>query len=135
MIAAGFGCRAQCSAADICAALELALRDNGASATEVGGLFSTELVAAPALREAAATLGKPLVLLPWAALAAAAPAALTRSARVLERFGLPSIAETAALAGALELGRGSARGGARLLAPRLAAGAATCALARLAEEK
>jgi cobalt-precorrin 5A hydrolase len=128
VIAAGFGCRSRCSAADICAAFELALRANGACVAEVGGLFGAELAAAPALREAAARLAKPLVLLPWAALAATAGFALTRSTRVLARFGLPSIAETAALAGALELGRPRA---ARLLSPRLTSGAATCALARL----
>ena len=132
MIAAGFGCRSRCSAADICAALELALAANGARVADVNGLFGAELAAPAALREAAALLGKPLVLLPRAALAATAGSALTRSVRVLARFGLPSIAETAALAGALELGAGGTLA-ARLLSPRLAAGAATCALARLAE--
>jgi cobalt-precorrin 5A hydrolase len=129
MIAAGFGCRPSCSVADLCAALELVLRANGASLLEVRALFGAEVAAAPALLEAATALDKPLLLLPLATLEASAGAALTRSARVLERFGLPSIAETAALAGLRELGAG----GARLLSPRVAYGAATCALARPVE--
>ena len=142
MIAAGFGCRPSCSAADICRALALALEAQGARLADVAGLFGAQLAAPPGLLEAAATLDKPLVLLPLPALALAAGGALTRSARVLERFGLPSIAETAALAGALTLARSrtpgaspdEGAGSARLLAPRLAAGAATCALARGTEE-
>jgi cobalt-precorrin 5A hydrolase len=129
MIAAGFGCRPSCSVADVCAALELALRTSRASLPEVRALFGAEVAAAPALREAASTLDKPLLLLPLAALKDNAAAALTRSARVLERFGLPSIAETAALAGLRELGAS----GARLLSPRVAYGAATCALATWVE--
>jgi len=125
MIAAGFGCRPSCSVADVCAALELALHESGASLREVRALFGAEVAAAPALSEAASALDKPLLLLPIAALRGSAGAALTRSARVLERFGLPSIAETAALAGLLQLGASEAR----LLSARLACGAATCALA------
>ena len=129
LIAAGFGCRSSCSVADVCAALELALRTSLASLSEVRALFGADIAAATALREAASALDKPLVLLPLAALKGSASAALTRSARVLERFGLPSIAETAAHAGLLELGGA----GARLLGPRVAYGAATCALAAPAE--
>lgn len=125
MIAAGFGCRPSCSVADVCAALDLALRASGVSLAEVRSLFGAEVAAAPALREAASALDKPLVLLPLEALRSSAGAALTRSARVLARFGLPSIAETAALAGLLELGAPRAR----LLSPRVAGAAATCALA------
>jgi cobalt-precorrin 5A hydrolase len=126
MIAAGFGCRPSCCVADICAALELASRNSGVSLSELRALFGAEVAAAPALREAASVLDKPLVLLPLEALQGCATAALTRSARVLERFGVPSIAETAALAGLLALGARRAR----LLSPRVACGAATCALAR-----
>jgi cobalt-precorrin 5A hydrolase len=68
------------------------------------------------------------VLLPAAALAAHAGGAASRSPHVLARFELPSVAETAALAGAFELGH--RRAPVRLLAPRLLAGAAACALAR-----
>ena len=129
MIAAGFGCRPSCSVADICAALEAAVSGSGASLADVRGWFGAEVAAAPALLEAARARGMPLVLLPLSLLHGSARGALTRSARVLERFGLPSIAETAALAGVLELGAS----GSRLLAPRFACGAATCALARPTE--
>lgn len=134
MIAAGFGCRPCCTALDIRAALELALQASGVALGDVRGLFSIELLAAaPALRAAAEALDEPLVLLPLERLVAMAAGALTRSERVIARFGVPSIAETAALAGAIELGAGGMPRSARLLAPRLAAGAATCALARLTE--
>jgi len=75
----------------------------------------------PGLRAAAETLGLDLVFLPREALAAVAARLLTRSAAAQRQFGLDSVAEAAALAG----------GGpnARLLAPRLAAGGATCAIA------
>ena len=75
----------------------------------------------PALGEAASRLGLPLVHLPRTALEAVADQAVTRSPRVVELFNVPSIAETAALAGA---GPGS-----RLLLPRIAAGGVTCAIA------
>jgi cobalt-precorrin 5A hydrolase len=75
----------------------------------------------PGLRGAAEALGFELVFLSRAALAAAAPRLLTLSPAAQRRFGLDSVAEAAALAG----------GGpnARLLAPRLAADGATCAIA------
>ena len=69
--------------------------------------------------EAAVALGLPLVYLPANILAAAA--VVTKSARVTALFGTPSVAEAAALAGAGQ--------GARLLGPRLASPAATCAIA------
>jgi cobalt-precorrin 5A hydrolase len=75
----------------------------------------------PALGEAATRLGLPLVHLPRAALEAAADRAVTRSERVIALFGVPSLAETAALAGA---GPGS-----RLILPRMSAGGVTCAVA------
>ena len=73
------------------------------------------------LAQAAAQLGLPLVHLRLEQLQAQAPKALSRSAHVERHFGLPGVAETAALAGA--------GAGARLLGPRALAGGATCALA------
>ncbi|MBP0574469.1 cobalamin biosynthesis protein, partial [Mycobacterium tuberculosis] len=73
------------------------------------------------LAEAAAALGLPLVFLPEAALAAAAPGAVTRSERVVALFGVPSIAETAALA--------AAGPNARLVVPRRIVGPVTVAVA------
>jgi hypothetical protein len=65
--------------------------------------------------------------LPHAALAAQASGALTVSDAVTRRFELPSVAETAALAGADALARPGTS--VRLLAARLVAGSAVCALA------
>ena len=128
VIAAGLGCRVGCCAADVIAALRLALARDGVDLAAVRALYSAEFKAAEqSLRHAAAELDKPLVLLAHATLAAQAPWALTASAAVAARFDLPSVAETAALAGAFELGE--RRAPARLLSPRWVTGAATCALA------
>ncbi len=130
VIAAGLGCRASCSAADVIAALHMALTHNGLDVSAVRALYSLELKRGEeSLRRAAAELGRPLILLARAALAAQASRALTASAAVAARFDLPSVAETAALAGAFELGE--RRAPARLLSPRWVAGAAACALARV----
>lgn len=129
MIAAGLGCRSGCSPADIVAAVARAVAASGCSLADVRALYSAEFKAhEPGLCAAARELDKPLVLLPGAALAEQAARASTRSARVLGRFALPSVAETAALAGAFELGQ--RRAPAQLLSARQAAGGATCALAR-----
>jgi cobalt-precorrin 5A hydrolase len=130
VIAAGIGCRSNCVPADIEAAVRGAVAANGLRLADVRALYSAEFKAnEPGLRRAADALDKPLVLLPAAALAEQAGGAATRSPEVLARFELPSVAETAALAGAFELGQ--RRSPVRLLAPRLVAGAATCALARV----
>ena len=65
--------------------------------------------------------GVKLVFVPQADLEAAASRILTHSERVLAATGVPSLSEAAALA--------AAGPGARLLAPRVAVGPATCALA------
>ena len=129
MIAAGFGCRAGCSAADVRRALELALAAGDVSASEVLALYSADFkVTDLGLRRAAAELGRPLFFLPRSTLAASAAGVRTHSAQVAGRFQLPSVAETAALAGALALADG--RGAARLLGARQIAGGAACVLAR-----
>ncbi len=66
-------------------------------------------------------MAAPLTPLPLEALQAEAGRVLTRSEAVMARFGVPAIAEAAALAGA--------GAGGRLLGPRLAEGGATCAVA------
>ncbi len=123
MMVAGLGCRRGAPAEDVLAAITYALSVAGREATGLARLATSAAKAGePGLRHAAAVLGLELLSLPEAALHAAAPHCLTRSARALEATGLPSLAEAAALAGAGE--------GARLLGPRVAAGrAATCALA------
>ncbi|WP_242530731.1 cobalamin biosynthesis protein [Roseococcus thiosulfatophilus] len=123
MMVAGLGCRRGAAAEDVLAAIAAALAVAGRERAALAALATSVAKAGEAgLREAAATLGLELRALPEAALHAAAPRCLTRSARALDATGLPSLAEAAALAGAGE--------GARLLGPRVAAGrAATCALA------
>jgi cobalt-precorrin 5A hydrolase len=129
MIVAGLGCRAGCSPADIILALTRVVEQQGLALADVQALFSSEAKGAEdGLRQAAEQLGRPLVLLPHEALAARAAEALTTSAAVEARFELPSVAETAALAGALALAGSAAQ--IRLLAPRQVAGGAACALAR-----
>jgi cobalt-precorrin 5A hydrolase len=75
----------------------------------------------PGMVAAASAIGVPLVLIPPGDLAAAATRATTRSERVVALVGVASVAEAAALAAG-----GPA---ARLIAPRIAVGPATCALA------
>jgi cobalt-precorrin 5A hydrolase len=63
----------------------------------------------------------PLLVVPQRDLEAAGARTVTKSARVVALAGVPSVAEAAALAA------GGPR--ARLIAPRVAVGPATCALA------
>lgn len=79
------------------------------------------------LHEAARALGVELLFLPLDALRARKARSPTHSPRVQAMFGVGSVAEAAALAGA---GPGS-----RLIAPRVATSHAACAIARAAEEE
>jgi len=126
MIIAGVGCRKDASAAEIRAAIAAALERAGFAANALA------LVAAPAVKArepgiaaAAAAFNVPLVLVPQNELEAAGARTLTRSDRVIALIGVPSVAEAAALA--------AGGTGARLVAPRIAVGPATCALARTGE--
>lgn len=127
MIAIGLGCRKECASEAIVAIVRRAL----AACSGVEGvrrLFSlVEKSGEPGLRMAAETLGFELVFLPHEALAAVATRVLTHSPAAQRRFGLASVAEAAALAGAGP--------GAKLLMPRLAANGATCAVALVAEQE
>ncbi|MEJ1157189.1 cobalamin biosynthesis protein [Prosthecomicrobium sp. N25] len=125
-LAVGIGCR---TGARPEAVVDLVRRClSAAGATEAAGagvaLFTVQdKVQEPGLGEAAVRLGLPLVFLPRALLEAASAGAETRSERVVALFGVPSVAETAALAGAGP--------GARLVVPRIAGDGVTCAVARL----
>jgi cobalt-precorrin 5A hydrolase len=121
LIAIGLGCRKHCASEAIVALVRRALA--GCAGVEgAPRLFSfIDKRDEPGLSAAAATLGLELEFLPREALAAAAPRLLTRSAATQRRFGLDSVAEAAALAGAGPEGC--------LLGPRLAADGATCAIA------
>lgn len=121
-LAVGLGCRSGVSADCVMALIQDAcLRVEG----EVIALYTAEeKQAEPALGEAARRLGLPLVLLPRSLLKAAAPKVVSVSVRVLTLYSVPSIAETAALAGAGP--------GARLVLPRISADGVTCAIASYA---
>jgi cobalt-precorrin 5A hydrolase len=126
MMVAGLGCRRGAREEDIVAAIAEALAVAGRPGGTVARLATSAARAQePAILNAAASLGLTLDAVAEAALQAAAPGCLSRSARVLAETGVPSLAEAAALA--------SAGPGAVLLGPRVAvARSATCALAEVA---
>jgi cobalt-precorrin 5A hydrolase len=122
MIVAGIGCRKAISAAQVESAIEAALLHNRLDGHRLG------LIAVPAAKgtefgivAAAAARGVLLVLIAQDALEAADSRTSTRSVRSKDTLNVQSVAEAAALAAA---GPHS-----RLLAPRVAVGPVTCALA------
>jgi cobalt-precorrin 5A hydrolase len=122
MIVAGVGCRRGTSAAQIEAAITVALGRAGLGIAAVHAVATSAAKAGErGIAAAASSIGVPLVLFAPDDLAAAGVRAATRSERVLALAGVPSVAEAAALAAG-----GPA---ARLIAPRVAVGPATCALA------
>jgi cobalamin biosynthesis protein CbiG len=123
MIVAGVGCRRGAAAAEIEAAVAAALLHAGLAAPALSAIATSIAKAGePGIAAAAAALGVPLVSVPQGELEAAGPRTLTTSARVMAVAGVPSLAEAAALAAV-----GPA---AQLIAPRVAIGAVTCALAK-----
>ena len=123
MLAIGVGCRTGVSAEAIADLVRRAIERSGRAGR--AALFTAvEKQSEAGLREAAVKLGLPLVFLPRAALAAMSDGAVTRSERVVDLFGVPSLAETAALAGA---GAGS-----ELIVARISADGVTCAIAAVA---
>lgn len=124
-LSVGVGCRKGAAAETVAALVRRAVAAAGVEAP-VALFTSIDKQGEPGLAEAAAALAMPLVFLPRTALVAMADAAETRSERVVALFGVPSLAETAALAGA-----GT---GARLLVPRMAADGVTCAVATAAPD-
>jgi cobalt-precorrin 5A hydrolase len=119
MIAIGVGCRRCTPAAAIEALIREALDRTDARAT---ALFTIEDKAGEAgLIEAAKRLGLSLTFLARDALRAQTPRVRTRSRRAEAEFGVPSVAEAAALAGA--------GANAALIVPRIAADGVTCAIA------
>jgi cobalt-precorrin 5A hydrolase len=117
----GIGCRRGVSAATITAAIETACDRAGLASSSLEAIATAESKSHEiGLAEAAATLGVRLVLVAPDDLQSASARAVTRSARVMELMGVPSVAEAAALAAG-----GPA---ARLLAARITVGPVTCAL-------
>jgi len=135
IVVAGLGCRADCAARDVVGALSSASQQYYINTIYISELYAPEPKSTEAgLLEAAAALGKPLLWLSLDLLRARSAEALTHSPRVQALLGVPSVAETAALAGAhLRMQREPHQHGAqaRLLGPRISLGGATCALASL----
>ncbi|WP_296524640.1 cobalamin biosynthesis protein [Rhodoplanes sp.] len=119
---AGVGFRRDASAAEILAAVRLALDVAGVADKTLDALataaFKAEEVGA---HEAAAHLKIPLIVCAPPEMERVADKTFTRSARVQAAVGVPSVAEAAALAAA---GPGS-----KLLGARVATKTATCAIA------
>ena len=122
MIVAGIGCRKAILAAQVESAIATALRHSQIEADRLS------VIAVPAAKgteagivAAAAARGVLLVLITQDALEEADLRTVTRSARSMDTLNVQSVAEAAALAAA---GPNS-----RLLAPRVAVGPVTCALA------
>jgi cobalt-precorrin 5A hydrolase len=124
VIAIGVGCRKNCSAAVLTRLVSRALQacpeDLRISAQQM--LFTIEdKRGEPGLGELASALGVELTFLPRQALRDVMPATQTRSARSERLFGVASVAEASALAGAGPY--------ATLLVARLSEDGATCAIA------
>ena len=100
MIAIGVGCRKGCPADDIVALVREALAALPAGKVPAGLFSIADKRGEPGLTEAAAVLGLPLSFLETPELQQVAGAAKTHSRRIEAMHGLPSVAETAALAGA-----------------------------------
>jgi cobalt-precorrin 5A hydrolase len=123
VIVAGVGCRKGAAAAQIEAAIAAALAHCRLPAVALALIATSQAKSAEAgIAAAASALRVPIVAVPQGALEEAGQRTATKSERVLLRTGVPSLAEAAALAAA-----GPA---ARLLAPRVCVGPATCALAQ-----
>jgi len=116
--AVGVGCNSQATVAAIVALV----REAGARAgCGIAGLHTGRAVRSPALDAAAAALRLPLTRHDLDALAATRDRVVSRSERVESLFGVGSLAEAAALAGAGQ--------GARLIVPKFSADGVSCAAA------
>jgi len=125
MIVAGIGCRKGCGADEIVTLIRAAVERAGIANCRFTALAAPAFKADEAgPREAAERLGLPLLRIGEQALKAAEPRCPTHSEAALEATGFASVAEAAALA--------AAGADARLVLPRIASGAATCALAERA---
>ena len=120
-IAIGVGCRKGCSADAIEALVRQALA--GLSGVVPSGLFTLiDKEGEVGLAEAAKHLDLPLIFLSRETLRAQAAHVQTAARHAEAAFGVPSVAEAAALAGAGP--------DAVLIVDRIAEGGATCAVAR-----
>jgi cobalt-precorrin 5A hydrolase len=122
MRVAGLGCRRGTSPEEIEAVVALALEQPGSGGGALDALATwAEKAWEPGIIEAARRLALPLIACSAEDMRRAEPGVVTRSARAEAATGLPSVAETAALAAAGEA--------ARLVVTRVATASATCAIA------
>jgi cobalt-precorrin 5A hydrolase len=122
MIVAGLGCRSGATPDAVAEAFAAALERCGVARREIDALATDAAKSSErGIVAFAAALELPLIYVAAEEMAGCASGAVTSSPRVIALKGVPSIAETAALAAA---GRG-----ARLLAPRTATATVTCAIA------
>jgi cobalt-precorrin 5A hydrolase len=100
LVAIGIGCKRGCPSGVIVALVKRAMAA-AACAGAPTALFTHEAKKGETgLSQAAKSLGLPLIFLEAGVLRQTSSRAATSSPKVMERYGLPSIAETAALAGA-----------------------------------
>ena len=122
MMVAGLGCRTGATIEAVMAAIMAALERCSLTRSQIDALATAiDKSAESGIAGAARSLDVRLIFVSPADMRATTAATLTSSARVESLKGVPSVAETAALAAA---GRG-----ARLLAPRIATATVTCAIA------
>jgi len=136
---AGIGCRAGVSGEQVEAAIEATIAALWGHAehrrpTLVAIATPAAKIDEPGIQAAAAARGVPLLAISQQALEAANPATVTRSAHSMAAMNVQSVAEAAALAGAIALandgpGAHLPKPTLRLLQPRVIVGPVTCALA------
>ena len=119
---AGIGCRRGVTADAVVDVIGRALQASAVSRAQLALLaVPDDKLGEAGIHDAALRLGLSVAPVTQRAMEQASAGALTHSARVQDLKGVPSVAETAALA--------IAGKGARLLAPRSANATATCAIA------
>jgi cobalt-precorrin 5A hydrolase len=122
MIVAGIGCGSGTSSEDIVSLIAMALSNFGIAREHLTAIATESSKADEcAIAGAARSLSIPVLRCPVADLGRVADQVLTRSLRVQEIKGVPSIAEASALV--------AAGPNARLLGARVAANKVTCAIA------
>ncbi len=127
MTVAGVGCRKSATAIEIDAAIDVALEEAGRSRDALCLIATSDGKGGEkGLIEAAHGRGVKLVLVKPTALEAAGPRTRSFSPRIKEMFGVPSVAEAAALA--------AAGPEAALIVPRIVVGRVTCAIAGAGNE-
>jgi cobalt-precorrin 5A hydrolase len=122
MIVAGIGCGRETSSEDIVSLISVALSNFGITPENLTAIATeTSKADEQGIAGAAHSLSVPIVRCPIADLGLVADQVLTRSLRVQEIKGVPSIAEASALV--------AAGSNARLLGARVSANKITCAIA------